>query len=163
MNIPENVRTFLNNITDLSIGYNQVHFLKESTIEAGQTGFSRDEAGKSLVTGEEGAWQAGWLVIANDRLGDPIFIDINSADETVMIAAGGDETDEDWDPIFIADNLAAFGEIIKALQVLAQDRNDPVAIKTKPLTPQEKQQFINMVTKQNPGSDTWFWEDFLEL
>lgn len=163
MNIPENVRTFLNNITDLSIGYNQVHFLTESTIEAGQTGFSIDAAGNSLVTGEDGAWQAGWLVIANDRLGDPVFIDTGSDDETVMIAAGGDETDEEWDPIFIADNLASFRDIINALQALSQDRNDPVAIKAKPLTPQEKQQFIKMVTRQNPGSDTWFWEDFLEL
>lgn len=162
MHIPEHIISFLRQVKDVSIGYNQIRFLDPSVIEAGQTGYSIDEEGNSLVTGEYGAWEDSWLVIGNDRLGDPVFVDTTSKDGTVMIAAAGDEADNEWDPIFIADNLGTFHTLIDALHVLSADRNDPVALKVKPIGIEERQAFLKMVTKQNPGSDIWFWEDFLE-
>jgi len=160
MNIPDELLIFLNNVKHVSLGYNEIHFLNARNIEAGQIGYRVDAEGQSLITGEEEAWEEGWLVIGNDRLKDPFFIDLHLAESPVMTAAEGEGT---WDPLYVADNLERFGEIIAALQVLSEGRSDPAALKSKPLTAKERQEFIKMVTQQNPGSDVWYWEDFLEI
>lgn len=160
INIPEQLLVFLNEVKQVSLGYNELRFLTPEQLEQGQIGYRVDAEGRSLVTGEEEAWEEGWLVIANDRLNDPFFIDVSTPEGPVMTAAEGEGT---WDPLYVADSLAHFREIITALQTMAEGRSDPASLIRKPISAKERQEFIKMVTSQNPGSDIWYWEDFLDI
>ncbi|WP_160038077.1 MULTISPECIES: hypothetical protein [Paenibacillus] len=55
-----------------------------------QIGYAMDPEGNSLVTGEEGAWQDGWLVIGYmATTGDPIIIETNEPGQPVAVLMHG--------------------------------------------------------------------------
>ncbi|KXY43645.1 hypothetical protein OB969_15320 [Bacillus cereus] len=57
-----------------------IELFNSEEIEEGQLGYSVDGEGQSLIGNEEGDWKEGWIVIGLDSyLGDPIFVDSNTA------------------------------------------------------------------------------------
>lgn len=72
-----------------------------------QLGYGVGPGGEDL-TGGAGAWSPAWLVIGTEEdLGDPLFVELSSADLPVFTAAHGSGT---WEPVEIAPRLDALVE-----------------------------------------------------
>jgi|AMWB02.1.fsa_nt_gi hypothetical protein len=159
MTIIQKIKDFLAEIEDISIGYNNLDFCNPDSLDSFQIGYSVDPNGNSLVTGQFGDWEEGWIVIGNDGLGDPIFIDCSSKDLTVFTSQHGEGN---WEPTVIADSLDNFRTITKDLKLLSIDRESPVALENNPIQMSDKENFINKISAVNKKSEIWFWELFME-
>jgi len=155
----DKIKTFLQIANDISFGYSEINFCNPDNLDNEQIGYSVDESGNSLVTGDDGSWPQEWLVIASDELGDPIIIDMSSTELTVLSAVHGDDI---WESFIIADSVNNFKEIISLLTDLSKDRTNPVDLEKNPMTAKERQDVLEKIEKQNPGTELWFWEAFLE-
>jgi hypothetical protein len=156
----ENVRKFLRDNSDVSIGYSEINFFPADRLDEVQIGYSIDTNNNSLITGQEGGWKEEWLVIGADgMLGDPIFVDMSSKKLQVLTAAHGEG---EWEAIPIADTLDSFIDIILDLKKISVNRTTPVDLEENPISDTEMKQFIKKVKKNNPGSDIDYWVVFLE-
>jgi hypothetical protein len=78
-------------IPSVSLGYTTVSIYRVDELEGGQTGYSVDPAGHTLVDRTDGSWHAEWLVIGyEDLCGDPIFIDTEVQGYPVYTAIHGE-------------------------------------------------------------------------
>jgi len=159
MTIPDKIKNYLSDADDISLGYNEINFVPLHNISKGQVGYSVDMNGNSLITGNDRDWQEEWLVIANDQLGDPIIVDISSADLKVLSAAHGQST---WEPFVIADSLDSFKVIISILNDISKNRRNPVDLEKNPISDKERQNALTKIEEQNPDAEIWFWENFFE-
>jgi hypothetical protein len=159
MLLPPDILNFIDNQSDLSIGYNEINFFKSHNIEESQIGYSKDLSGQSLVGEADGDWRNGWLVIATDQSGDPIFLDVKSPGLVVYTAAHGEGN---WEPEIIADTLSGFKPIMDRLQTLSVNRSNPIEIDQHPMMDAEKHNFLTYVEQANPNSKQWYWEQFIE-
>ena len=157
--IQNKIKSFLTGITDVSYGYSEINFVQSNELESEQTGYSIDPEGNSLVTGNDGDWQAEWVVIANDNSGDPIIVDTHSPALTVLTAVHGENS---WETFIIADSLDNFKTIISNLNSISKNRNTPVELDENPLPDKEKIEILEKIKKQNPNSELWYWEDIFD-
>jgi hypothetical protein len=155
----ELVKKFLDEVADLLLRHSEISFLQSSELEDGQKGYSFDENGESLVTGQDGDWQENWIVIATDYVGDPIFVDITSPNLTVLCAAHGETT---WDPLIIADSLVKLKEVISILAIISKHRTNPVDLDTDPINEDERRSVLKAIKNLVPHSDIEYWQIFLE-
>ncbi|WP_276501585.1 hypothetical protein [Terrimonas pollutisoli] len=155
----EKIKWFLSGIADVSLGYNEINFFQADTLEDEQVGYSFDTAGKSLTTGQEGDWQKEWIAIASDQMGDPFIVDTSSTNLRVLSAAHGEGA---WEPFIVADNLGSFKSIISILNDVSKKRTNPVDLEKNPITEKERQNALREIEQQNPDSELWFWENYLE-
>ncbi|MFL5742600.1 MAG: hypothetical protein ACJ75B_20420 [Flavisolibacter sp.] len=159
MTILDKIRSFLSDTTNLSLGCNEINFIQADSLDEEQIGYSIDQYGNSLVTGQDGDWHEEWLVIGADQLGDPIIVDVSSTKLTILSAAHGEGS---WEPFVIADSLDAFKNIISILGNVSKERTNPVDMKKNPLTDKERQEALRRIEQQNPESEIWYWENFFE-
>jgi len=155
----DSIKKFLSVTRDISIGFNEINFFNVDNLDEGQIGYRVDTNGNSLVDGKEGNWQKEWLVIANDQLGDPIIIDTNSPNLTVLTSQHGEG---DWETTVIADSLDTFKNITFILDNISKNRTNPVDIEKNPISDKELKLVLTQIEEQNPGSELWFWESFFE-
>lgn len=128
-------------------------------MEYGQEGYSFDENGDSLISGQDGDWQENWIVIASDYVGDPIFVDNTSPALMVLSAAHGETT---WDPLIIAGSLDKFKEIISILATISRHRSNPVDLEKDPINEDERSSVLKAIKNITPHSEIGYWEIFLE-
>ncbi|MBX2967674.1 MAG: hypothetical protein KF845_16150 [Cyclobacteriaceae bacterium] len=160
MTILEKIRKFLQDNSEISIGYNEITFFAVDELDEEQVGYSVDDNNNSLITGQEGDWKEEWLVIGVDGLiEDPIFVDTSSKQLQVLTAAHGEG---EWEPIPIADTLDSFAYIIIELKKNSVNRSTPVDLEENPISDNEKKQFLARIKKNNSYSDIDYWENFLE-
>jgi len=83
--------------TEVSFGCGGIKLFSLAEIENGQLGYSVAPDGRSLCSGETGAWQPNWVVIGYETAcGDPLFIDIRGAALPVFTAIHGEGA---WEPV----------------------------------------------------------------
>jgi hypothetical protein len=155
----DKIVSFLREAEDISIGYSEINFISVDDIADGQIGYSTDAEGNSLVTGEEGDWEEGWLVIGNDNLGDPIFIDTNDGNYPIFTAQHGQD---EWLATPIADSLDKFKMILSDLKRLSIGRETPDEIEESPIPRNVLIRFFSTLKKNNNDVEIWWWEQFLE-
>ena len=159
MTPPDKINQFLTNVSDLSLGYNEITFFDPRKLQEEQVGFSFDTEGNSLITGNEGDWKKEWLVIAHDEVGDPIMIDSSAPQLTVLSAQHGQGAGE---PFIIADSLDNFQNILSILSRIAENRATPVDLEQNPIPDDLAKNALNQISKQNPHTEIWFWEGYFE-
>ena len=159
MATPEKIILFLQQATGLSIGYSEIEFADPADLDDMQVGYSIDPDGQSLVNGNKGDWRQEWLVIANDHLGDPIFLDLSQPHYPVLSAEHGEG---DWEPSIIADSLDSFAATLQLLHKLAENRSSPDELEDNPISKKEKARVLSDIGRQNPEAGSSFWEVFLE-
>lgn len=118
-----------------------------------------DFKGKSLVGDKIGDLKKEWIVIAEDDLGDPIFIDTDDIKNPIFTAQHGNGI---WKEIKISDTFENFLIILENLKLLSKGRENPESIEENPIANEENNSFLSTLKKQNPTTEIWFWEDFLE-
>jgi len=157
--ILDKIKQFLTNVSDISLGYNEISFFDPLKLQDEQIGFSSDMEGNTLVTGNEGDWKEEWIVIANDEMGDPIIIDTSTPQLTVLSASHGEGA---WEPFIIADSLDNFQNIISILNKISDNRTTPVDLEKNPISNNERQNVLIHIKQQNPHTELSFWQDYLE-
>ncbi|MFC4256153.1 hypothetical protein GRI97_11510 [Altererythrobacter xixiisoli] len=114
--LPEEIARFIAAAVvtgDLVLPY---HYPAIDELAAFQIGYrSHGLTGESLVSCEDGGWQPGWLVIAQNYFGDPFFIDTGegAAGFPVHYAPHGAGR---WDAITVAPSCREFGAALAHLQ-----------------------------------------------
>jgi hypothetical protein len=159
VNISKTITDFLESQNSISIGYNEINFITPSMLSDGQIGYSFSPDGNSLMSKSEGSWNANWLVIATDGLGDPIFIDLSLTEFPILTAMHGEGF---WEPILISDNFSNFQNIILVLNQLSKDRTNPAALEKKPISEKEADAFLKQIELKNPKSNVSYWSEFIE-
>jgi|SRR6185295_2610363 len=155
----DQIKKFLIDIVDISIGYSEINFFPANTLEDEQVGYSVDPNGESLITGQNGDWQEGWIAIANDNMGDPFIVDTNSISLKILSAAHGEGA---WEPLVVADSLDKFKNILSSLMIISRNRTNPVDLEKNPISDKERQAALKEIEIQNPGAEIWFWEMYFE-
>lgn len=155
----EQINRFLGQISDISLGYSEINFASPDQLEEAQLGYSMDLDGNSLISGNDGDWEEGWLVIASDQIGDPIMVDLRNNSMPVLSAAHGEGS---WEPFVIADSLDSFIIICSKLMELSKNRSNPTAIEENPIPEKEKIAFLSWIEENNPESDISYWEIFTD-
>jgi hypothetical protein len=156
----EEILQFLSSHGEISFGFTEFNLFSPEDLEDEQVGYSRRPDGSSLVTGEPGRWREEWLVIGDNQLGDPIFVDRSSSQLTVLTAGHGMGR---WDAFIIADSLRNFSAILDRLRTMAVGREDPVALENNPVSEDEQNGFLKFVESNNPRSEISFWEVLFEI
>jgi len=156
----EKLEEFLVSAKSVSIGSMELNISNLTQLDQHQGGYSRDAAGRSLVTGKKGDWKEEWTVIGWNELGDPIFIDLKSRGFQVFSAMHGEGS---WEPYRIADSLNTFGQILTKLGDLSQNRENPVRLEKNPISPEEAKDFLNFVQQNNRNSDMDFWKAIIQV
>jgi hypothetical protein len=160
MQVPnDKILNFLTEVEDVSIGYHEIVFFNADNLEEEQIGYAVDAQGQSLSTGEDGDWQEEWLVIGNDDLGDPIFIDTTDTKYPVYTAIHGEG---DCEPILIADSLNHFSSTLKSLKKLSLGREYPKDFEQNPITKAERKQFASEIKSSNGKIGVEWWMSYLD-
>ena len=158
MEISETLKDALIRLSDISLGYSEIHFFSVDDLDKEQVGYRVDTKGKSLLGNNARDWQETWVVIGIDgMLGDPIFIDIST--QSIMTAMHGEGI---WEPVRIADSIDTFSQIIEDLKKLSINRETPVAIEKQPISNEESEQLLNRIRIANRKAEMSYWESFLE-
>ena len=155
----DNLKKLLSNVENISIGFQEINLVDFENFQNFQIGYSIDSKGKSLVGDNIGDWKKQWIVIAEDSLGDPVFINIGDKNYPVFTSQHGNEI---WTEIKISDTFENFLIILEDLKSLSIGRENTVKIDENPITKEEFNRFISKVKDKNPDSEIWFWEVFLE-
>lgn len=153
----EKIKDFLALTHDISIGYEQIHFFPAHELVEEQTGYSIAPNGKSLITGQPGDWQRGWVAIGNDQLGDPIIADVNTP-QLPIFSASFDMGQ--WSPIEIADSLDNFKAILSVMKKVSKGRTHPANLEKNPISDKLRIEVLTQIEQQNPGAELWFWESY---
>lgn len=91
-------------------------FSSVQQLEDAQIGFGVDEQGMSLVKTNQGDWQEGWVVFAQDtELGDPYFVDTSNDKLQVLTGFKGDKG---WEVDVVATSLSSFLACLSVLHDL---------------------------------------------
>lgn len=145
------------------LGFDQIEFsvggidlFRPEELEAAQVGYAVTEDGKSLVSGEPGAWQADWVAIGYETsFGDVIFAS-RTAPHAVFTAVHGEGT---WEPRAIAPGLDAFAACLNAFQQYAKDRGSPADIEDNPPSADEQAALLEAIRRHTDGSESAldFW------
>ncbi|MFH7010388.1 hypothetical protein ACHRV5_00865 [Flavobacterium sp. FlaQc-52] len=115
-----------------------------------QIGYSRTSYGKSLIELGKGDWKKSWIVIGRDDMDDPIFIDYERPNFPVFISEHGED---DWIETYIAISLENFSLILKDLEVLSNERKNPIS----------EIELNSFFTKtKNKEMDIDYWKNFLD-
>jgi hypothetical protein len=145
---------------ELSYGCGGIKLFRPSELNEGQVGYSVSSDGKSLCTGEQGAWRPNWLVIGYETAcGDPLFIDNHDSALPVFTAMHGEG---DWEPKPVAVSFEAFAKILAEFARIAHERSNPVALDANPLPAHQRDAFLAHTTELNGGLDAGFWAVLLE-
>jgi hypothetical protein len=137
---------------EVELGYQTVTLFTSEQLDERQFGHSVSADG-------EGDSNHSLVVIGRDELlGDPIFIDTAQADFPVYIWMH----DVDGEPEKIAASLASFVSALGYIKKLSVGRENPVALETNPIPPVEREQILSQISKENPGIDMGFWENWLQ-
>ena len=155
----DKVKKFLSETKDISLGYNEINFVDTDNLDEAQIGYSVDTNSNSLISDNDGDWKKEWIVIASDQLGDPIIVDTNTSELTILSASNGEG---DWETFTIADTLDTFKNIISLLRDISKDRTNPKEIEKNPISENDKQNILTKIESKNPDTEIWFWENFLE-
>ena len=141
--------------TNIQLGYLGIHLFRRDEIEEGQVGYSIAPDGRSLSGSTDGDWKPNWVVIGNETgLGDPFFIDGESALSPVMTAMHGEGA---WVPVIIAADFKGFFSILGRLVEIAQGGNWPV-------TKKEKDEFlIEVENSKGQGASDKLWRVLIGL
>ena len=156
----EKIEKFLASAKSVSIGSIELNISSPSQLDQHQEGYSRNGAGRSLVTGKKGDWKEEWTVIGWNELGDPIFVDLKSHELQVFSAMHGEGS---WEPYRITDSLNNFGQILNKLGDLSKDRENPVRLGKKPISIEEAKDFLDFVRQYNRDSVMDFWEAIIQI
>lgn len=159
MTIPDKIKKFLSNTTDVSLGYNEINFFQPVDLDEEQIGYRVDPKGNSLITGYDGDWQEEWLVIGTDQLGDPIIADMSTPNVTVLSAAHGEGK---WEPLVISASLDNFANTIFILNTVSKNRTQPADLEKNPITNKERRDVLKRIEQQNPEAEIEYWESFLD-
>ena len=159
MTIIEKIISFLRESENISIGFNEMNFISADNFDEGQIGYSIDPDGNSLTTGQPGSWKEGWIVIGNDNLGDPIFVDCS---DTYLPVYSSQHGQDEWDATLIANSLDSFKSILEYLKELSFGRESPNEIEENPIPQSDLKDFFNTVKRNNDDIVIWWWETFLE-
>ncbi|WP_059304461.1 hypothetical protein [Bacillus cereus] len=88
-----------------------IELFNSEEIEEGQIGYRITGDGENLMSGEEGSWQEGWIVIGLDSyIGDPIFVDTKDEGCAVYTAEHGDGI---WNPVLVAVSIEQVIQAVK--------------------------------------------------
>ena len=155
----EKIKYFLQEIDDISIGFSEINFFTADNLDKEQVGYSFDPNGNSLITGQSGDWKDGWIVVGNDDLGDPLFIDSFDSNLPVFTSQHGQGV---WDAKLIANSLDKFKVILVDLRKLSVERESPSEIEENPISKTDLDRFFNKIKSDNSGLDILWWEVFLE-
>ncbi|WP_269236351.1 hypothetical protein [Flavobacterium flavigenum] len=155
----ENFKKFISKAEDISIGYSEINIFKLESIEKEQIGDSITENGKSLVGNKKGDWKENWIVIANDNMDDPIFVDIENPNLPVFISQHGNG---EWEENYIAISIENFLSILNDLRILSINRQNPAEIKKNPISETELELFLTKTKNDNHWMDIEYWALFLE-
>ena len=146
---------------EINFGSAGLHLYKAGEIESGQVGYAVARDGRSLCSGEEGAWRSGWIVIGYDTgSGDPLIIDANDPALPILRDFNGRG---EWNPVKVAISLEAFLSQWAEFSRIASGRGTPVQLEANPLSEIERADFLARILALNngrPASD--FWEALLE-
>lgn len=160
MTVREKVEDFLRSVSHVSIGYKGIHFFEAEHVTDEQVGYSVTMDGLSLVTGKRGDWKEEWLAIGYEEDSDePVFVNMKTAALKVSSAQHGEDG---WDPFYIADSLDNLRNIVQLLQTVSGGRANPEELEGNPISDEERQKVLQEIKRQNPQSEPWFWELFLE-
>ena len=128
-------------------------------IEEGQIGYSVDQDGNSLVSVEEGAWKAEWIVIGYETLcGDPIIIDTNEAGFPVSSLMHGMG---DWDGgIYLSKSLEKFTCEVEKINKFICEKAEG---KTVPMiTCESLDNLVNEIISEDEYGDIESWKSMLD-
>lgn len=140
----------------ISIGYSGISIYGDAEISEAQVGYSRRSNGSSLVGNNIGDWHESWLVIGCDQgCGDPIFIDTNTNELPVYTAMHGQGQ---WEPKLISRSYDLFIQILDKLEKIAIGREYPEALKLKPMTQPEYDEFVKFSSQGAGEGNALFWE-----
>ncbi len=158
MTLDFDIKRFLQSVTDISIGYQNITFVKPEELEKCQILRSIDVYNSSLDAEQIKNWLQEWIVIAWDNLGDPICVDVSLPNRCVLtvtpIGTG--------EPSIIADSLANFELIIRYLTSLSKNRENPVDLMKNPIPSNEREAILKRIKQENAASEISFWEIFLD-
>lgn len=82
--------------------------------------------GEDLSSADEGAWQPEWLVIGEGLCGDPLFVNVNEAEQGFPVYTAENGTGY-WEAEKVANSIASFVKIIGVLNEKIQDEVFDVA------------------------------------
>jgi hypothetical protein len=63
MRIPNEIKSLLSSVADISLGCNEINFVKPDGFFREQIGFRAAPDGTSFVSEKEGDWKEGWIVL----------------------------------------------------------------------------------------------------
>ena len=143
----------------ISFGVGGIRVYRPDELPSMQVGYSVSPTGESLTGDKRGDWLRSWVAIGHEEAcGDPIFIDTSEEGFPVYTAMHGEGP---WNPERIAVSLEAFGRTLSAVAVIAEGRENPVALESNPLTSSEKENTFSFIRSTNPGVEMDFWEVLL--
>jgi len=154
----DKILLFLKQADNISLGHSEITLVAPDALNDAQVGYRIDEHGNSIITEQPGDWEEAWIVIGNDSLGDPIFIDSTNAHLPVFTAPHGDG---EWEPIGIAHSLDLFKGILTELNELSIGRKSPAALEKNPIPEKDAERFLQKIEDKNPEAEMWWWELFL--
>lgn len=148
----KNFYKFISRTKNIKIGFSEINFFKIETIKDEQRGYSYDFNGNSLIGTKKGDWKKSWIVIANDGLGCPIFVDFDDVNLPVFTT----QHDSDiWIEICIANSLHNFNRILKDLKKMADSKRNSIS-------KIEIDLFLEKTQSENNLTEVSYWEFFLE-
>ncbi|MGO9862331.1 MAG: hypothetical protein ACLPLR_01865 [Terriglobales bacterium] len=148
-------------VEEVTYGCGGIKLFGAADIEQGQVGYSVAPDGKSLCSGNHGAWRPNWIVIGYETAcGDPLFIDTDDAALPVLTAIHGEGA---WEPQPVAISIDAFVRSLEEFARISEGRKNPVERGNNPLSEAERDKFLRRVEELNGmqfKSD--FWAALLE-
>lgn len=124
-------------------------------IEKGKIGYSVDQNGNSLVSEEDGAWKAEWIVIGYETLcGDPIIIDTSEVGFPVSSLMHGNG---DWDGgVYLSKSLEKFTNGVEKINRFLSEK---AAGKSVPMiTCDSLDNLINEIIKEDEYASVESWK-----
>ena len=148
-------------VDEVAYGCGGLKLFSADEIEQGQVGYSVAPDGKSLCSGDRGAWQPNWTVIGNETAcGDPLFIDTDDSALPVLTAIHGEGS---WEPQPVAISFDAFVRSLEEFVRISEGRSNPVECANNPLSEAERDSFLRRVAQLNGTQfEPDFWAVLLE-
>lgn len=134
-------------------------FFNIEDIEEEQIGYSIDQDGNFLVSGKEGSWESGWIVIGCENLcGDPIIMDIKEEGFPISLLMHGMG---DWSGgTYLSESIDKFINEIKCINNFISEKSMK---NTNPrITCRELDDLIYDIIEKNEYGDVDIWKDMLE-
>jgi hypothetical protein len=161
--VPESYSTVLEAmpVNEVSYGVGGIKLFSAAELEQGQLGYGVAPDGKSLCSGEDGAWQPTWIAIGYETAcGDPLFIETDEPTLPVLTAIHGEGY---WEPMPVAISFDAFVRQINDFARIAKGRSNPVELDDNPLPDTERDSFLERVDEMNERQfDSSFWAVLLD-